>query len=174
LARDARPVSRSSSIAKAPSPAPGLQKQPVRSEMFQAAASRATARSSMILPSGSRRLSATVPPRRSPSGGPYIRTMGVSSRCRRPRSRSSSQPVRQATRSWMTSTPMPSIQARPTVTSGMAWKLSVPSSNAASSVAGTCQPPSALTTLIVPPENQGRRNRASADRRAIKHPTPVG
>lgn len=58
------------SIANAASPVPGLQKQPVRSEIRRAALSRATIRSSTTVPAGSSRLSATVPPRSSVSGGP--------------------------------------------------------------------------------------------------------
>jgi hypothetical protein len=49
--------------AKAPSPAPGLQKHPVRTEMRWALASRVTMRSSTTSPAGPRTLNATVPPR---------------------------------------------------------------------------------------------------------------
>lgn len=70
--------------------------------------------------------------------------------------------------------PMPSTQPMPNSTSGMDRKFRVPSSNAVSSGARTCQPPSALTAWIVPPANQGRRSRARASRRATRQPTPVG
>ena len=50
---------------RAASLAPGLQKQPVRSEMRRALARASTARKSTIPPSGSSRLKAIVPPRRS-------------------------------------------------------------------------------------------------------------
>jgi hypothetical protein len=74
----------------AASPAPGLQKQPVRSEMPAALESRDTPSSSITRPSGSRKFSATVPPRAIPVGGPYTRTIGAPELCRiRPRQSSS-------------------------------------------------------------------------------------
>jgi hypothetical protein len=69
---------------------------------------------------------------------------------------------------------MPPIQSRPTVTSGMDRKLTVPSSKPASSLSSRCQPPCALAARTVPPENHGRRSRASASRRTSRQPTPVG
>ncbi len=69
---------------------------------------------------------------------------------------------------------MPSIQSSPVVTSGMDRKFTVPSSNAPSSSSIRCQPPCTLTPQIVPPENHGRRSRASASRRTSRQPTPVG
>jgi ABC-type multidrug transport system ATPase subunit len=80
------------------SPAPGLQKQPLRTEMPAALVSRATARSSTTTLRGSRKLKATVPPRAWLSLGPYNRTIGAPSACFSAARQSSSQPVRYPTR----------------------------------------------------------------------------
>ena len=80
--------------SNADSPAPGLQKQPVRTEMPAALASRATARSSTTAPWSSVKLNATVPPRAGPSTGPYTRTIGAPLLCLRCVRPSSSQLVR--------------------------------------------------------------------------------
>ena len=69
---------------------------------------------------------------------------------------------------------MPDTQDSPEARSGICRKLSVPSSNRASSRAGVCQSPCTLAMYTDPPANQGRRSRASASRRAIRQPTPVG
>ena len=86
-----------------------------------------------------------------------------------------SQPVRHTTRWWIRSIPMLLTQDSPESHIGYLWpKLSVPSSNRASSPASVCQSLSALATLTDPPANQGRHRRPSASRRAIRQPTPVG
>ena len=58
----------------ATSPAPGLQKHPVRSEMLARLASSSTRRSSTTRPSRSRTRNATVPPRSVVVGRPWIST----------------------------------------------------------------------------------------------------
>ena len=71
------PTSVSREIVNATSPAPGLQKQPVRSEIECRVATRSTKRSSTMRPSGWRKLNATVAPRRSASRGPYTVAAGA-------------------------------------------------------------------------------------------------
>ena len=58
-------------MPRAVSLAPGLQKQPDRSETRRDAAKASTTGKSTIDPSGSSRLNGTVPPRSASSAGPY-------------------------------------------------------------------------------------------------------
>jgi hypothetical protein len=64
------PISVSFEIENAVSPAPELQKQPVRTEILCVAATASTKRSSTTRPSGCRKLNEIVAPRRSHVVGP--------------------------------------------------------------------------------------------------------
>ena len=99
------------------SPAPGLQKQPVRSEMPARLASSSTRRSSIGRPSRSCSRNVMVPPRAAVSVGP--RTWTTAGRCggggRSARRAASGEA---ATRRWIASRPTRSRWSRPVVDGG--------------------------------------------------------
>jgi hypothetical protein len=97
-----------------------LQKQPVRTEIRCAAATRSTKRSSITRPSGCRKLNAIVPPRRSHVRGPQTRVVGLTSAWRSRWSSSSSHVPSACTRAEIVSMPIRSMCRRPTSTAGMA------------------------------------------------------
>ena len=160
--------------SRAVSPAPGLQKQPVLSEIPAVVAIRSTDRSASSWPSGSTSTNATVAPRSTGSHGPRTCTSGEPLAWRRSCIRSSVHAVSTCTRSCTLLMSMRSITSIPARTAGSDRKSRVPSSKPA--WPGTSRWPAAATEAIaiVPPANHGRTSSARASRRAISAPTPVG
>ena len=100
-------------MPRAASLAPGLQKQPVRTEIRRAAAAASTSLKSTTAPSRSSTLNGIVTPRSSVSRGPYRRSSGDPSGCRMAAIPCNSRRVSHWTRRWITGIPIASTYRNP-------------------------------------------------------------
>ena len=168
-------AARSATNPNAASDAPGLQKHPPRTRDARGARARfdllvgdhVAARVEHV---ERHRAAAVVPVARTVHADER-RSVAMASVRAAPRpARSASAPTWRRT----FDIPISSRKSSPSITAPKARKFTVPSSNPSAPSRSRCEPVCTETYSTVPPENHGRRSRASASRRAISAPTPVG